>query len=212
MGEGARAPRSTGSEAGFAPVDGGRLHFEKLGDGGAIVLLHGFALDLRIWDDQFERLARDYLTIRYDLRGFGRSSAPAGAPYSHAGDLERLLEHLGVERAHLVGMSLGGTVSIDFALRKPESVRSLTLISSGLAGYRRRFPAADSVLKPVYERAREAGPEAAKGAWLGGPLFRPAMERPELRARLSAIVGGYSGWHFANRDAQAEMEPPAAAR
>lgn len=85
-----------------------RLFCEVAGMGQAVVLLHGFTLDLRMWDDQFLPLAQQFRVVRYDLRGFGRSALPTNAPYSHFEDLKALLDHLGIIQAHLVGLSKGG--------------------------------------------------------------------------------------------------------
>ena len=75
-------------------LNGNRLHVEEAGAGPAVVLLHGFTLDARMWDDQFRPLAQRFRAIRYDLRGFGRSAVPGDEPYSHAEDLRALLDRL----------------------------------------------------------------------------------------------------------------------
>ena len=89
-------------------VNGTRLFCEVAGAGRTVVLIHGFTLDTRMWDDQFLPLARHFHVVRYDLRGFGRSAVPTGAPYSHIDDLRALLERLGVVEVSLVGLSKGG--------------------------------------------------------------------------------------------------------
>ena len=79
-----------------------------------LVLLEGGNLDLQMWDLQFTELASKYRVIRYDVRGFGRSGAQ-GASYLAHEDLLALLDHLSIEQAHLVGLSLGGRIAVDFA-------------------------------------------------------------------------------------------------
>ena len=83
------------TQQGFAEVNGTRLYFEVTGTGRPIVLIHGFSLNLRMWDDQIEALSENYRVIRYDVRGFGKSAVPTDRNYSHADDLMALLEHLG---------------------------------------------------------------------------------------------------------------------
>ena len=201
----------THGRSGFAEVNGTCLYYEIAGDGDPLVLIHGFSLDTRLWDDQVQPFARRYQVIRYDLRGFGRA-APPDHPYAHADDLGALLEHLGVARAHVVGLSLGGTVALDFALAYPAATQQLVLIDSGLAGFRTRDKQTRSVLKPVFTKGREAGVEAAKQLWLESPLFAPAREQPAVYERLVAMVTDYSGWHFINREPTREPAPPAARR
>ncbi|WP_052518555.1 alpha/beta fold hydrolase [Archangium violaceum] len=110
----------------FAPVNGARLHYELQGDGFPVVLLHGGLLDLRLWDSQVGPLARHFTTLRYDQRGFGRTVAPEG-PYAPHEDLRALLDHFSMDRAHVVGLSFGGRVALDFALAWPERVSCLVL-------------------------------------------------------------------------------------
>jgi len=74
-------------QTGFMAVNGTRLYYEVAGHGEPIVLIHGFTLDTRMWDDQFDAFARSYRVIRYDARGFGRS-APIIGPYSVCDDLK----------------------------------------------------------------------------------------------------------------------------
>lgn len=76
----------------YFDLNGTRLYCEIAGSGPAVVLIHGFTLDTRMWDDQFLPLAQQFQAIRYDLRGFGRSAAPTDEPYSHVDDLEALLD------------------------------------------------------------------------------------------------------------------------
>ena len=116
-------------------VNGTQLYCEETGAGPALVLIHGFTLDTRMWDDQFGLFAEHYHVIRYDLRGFGQSAVPADTLYAHFDDLKALFDALGIEQAHLVGLSKGGGVALDFALAFPAYVRSLVLIDSILGGF-----------------------------------------------------------------------------
>ena len=114
----------------FATINGTRLYFEIAGSGQPLVLLHGFTLDTRMWDDQFEPLTREFQVIRYDMRGFGQSGPPASERYAHADDLRDLLDHLRVDKAHLVGLSKGGAIALDFTLAYPRRVNKLVLIDT----------------------------------------------------------------------------------
>ena len=202
---------------GFVERDGGRLYYEVTGDGReVVVLVHGFSLDARMWDDQVEALGQRYRVVRYDARGFGRSSVPeVGVPYSHADDWMAVLGKAGVgagEQVHVVGLSMGGAMSVDFALSYPAVLRSLTLIGSGLRGF--KPPAHLPPITPgIAEVAAAEGLEKAKEAWLRLPLFAPALERREVGERLRRMVEGYSGWHWVHEDDPGiQPELPAAQR
>src|SRR5262245_48758389 len=104
---------------GFAPVAGTRLFYEVKGAGPAVVLIHGGQLDSRMWDDQFDALAKGFTVIRYDVRGYGGSFQP-DRPYSDADDLAGLLDYLETQKVHVVGLSLGGRIAVDFAVAHPK--------------------------------------------------------------------------------------------
>src|ERR1035438_5607654 len=116
-------------------VNEGDLFFEWAGSGEAVVFLHGFGMDSRMWAPQFEDLQSTFRVIRYDLRGFGRSSLPPHSGYAHEDDLNALLSSLGAAPAHVVGLSMGGRMTLRFAAAYPQSVRSLVLADSALDGH-----------------------------------------------------------------------------
>ena len=191
---------------GFVEVDGGRLHYQIDGEGDPLVLLHGFGLDARMWDGEVERFGRDHAVVRYDLRGFGRSTLPT-APFTHFGDLRALLLQLGLARVDLVGLSMGGGVAVDFALSHPELLRSLVLVDTIVGGFKWRTDG--KAMGAAWAAAKTGGLPAARAAWLANPLFAPALEDPEVAARLRTMVDDYSGWHFLNDSPQRPLEPPA---
>ncbi|MFD6228857.1 alpha/beta fold hydrolase [Streptomyces sp. NPDC060232] len=116
------------------PDDHGHLSYVVTGDGPPVVLVHAGIADHRMWDAVVPALAERYTVIRYDLRGFGQSAPPSG-PFTEAGDLRRLLDHLGHERVRLVGASWGGRVAVDFTLTHPDRVHSLALLAAPWPGY-----------------------------------------------------------------------------
>jgi pimeloyl-ACP methyl ester carboxylesterase len=123
-------------ETGGIEVNGGRLEFDVAGNGPPVVFLHPGLWDRRTWDDQFGLFSRTYRVVRYDARGYGRSSRPEpGRSYSHVEDLSAVLDAAGVDRAALVGCSMGGAIALDFALAEPERVSALVLAAPGLAGF-----------------------------------------------------------------------------
>lgn len=187
------------------------MYYEAAGSGPAVVLLHGFSLDTRMWDDQFEPLAERFRVIRYDLRGFGKSALPSGEAYSHVDDLKALLDHFDLHRVTLVGLSKGGAVALDFALTFPQRTSGLVLMDTVLHGFSwsAEASARDGL---VWQRAKEGGIPAAKGSWLTHPLFAPAQRQPAVAARLAQMVNDYSGWHFVNSNPERALEPYAAQR
>ena len=199
------------SQQGVADVNGTRLFYEIAGEGEPLVLIHGFTLDTRMWDDQFAPLAMHHRVIRYDARGFGQSAPTGDAAYAHADDLAALLDHLGVARVTVVGLSLGGGIAIDFALAYPAMVAALVPVDAALGGHQ-WSEEWNTQVGPVWRTARSAGIDAGKALWLALPLFAPAREQPAVGARLAAMVADYSGLHWLHGDPQRGGESPASER
>ncbi|WP_159872687.1 alpha/beta fold hydrolase [Novosphingobium sp. 9U] len=104
-------------------------------DGPALVLLHGQGGDLHSWDELWTKLSSKHHVVRYDLRGYGNSTAVSGGVFSHADDLALLLDAMSLEACELAGVSMGGGIALNFALNYPERVRRLVLISPQILGW-----------------------------------------------------------------------------
>jgi 3-oxoadipate enol-lactonase len=213
-------PDATSAPAGRSAVDaagvtavlarpGARLAYQVAGDGLAVVLIHGFGLDMRMWDAQLSPLAARFRVLRYDCRGFGASGPldPA-VPYAHVEDLVALLDHLGIEAAALVGLSFGGQLAAEAALAAPARVTRMALLSSVLDGvpWDKESWAG---LKTVAAQVETHGVLAGRQAWLAHPLFAAALEQPAVASQLAAMVAGYPGQHWLGQDPHRRPGPPA---
>lgn len=125
---------SVSPDSGYISVDGGKLFFETAGKGETIVLLHDGMVNREIWDEQFPVLAKTYRVVRYDRRGYGKSTDPQ-ASYSHIEDLNQVFLQLRIDKAIVFGMSSGGGLAIDFALKYPAKVSALVLVGAVVSGY-----------------------------------------------------------------------------
>jgi pimeloyl-ACP methyl ester carboxylesterase len=168
------------------------IYFELAGSGEpTIVLLHGGMLDRRMWDGQFELLARTHRVLRYDASAHGNSTLPPDVYWDFA-DLRELMNRLEIERAVLVGLSLGGKTAIDLALENPERVEAIVAVSTGLSGY--RFTS-DFYLeqRDVMIQAWRAGEfdavvEAFQRCWTDGPNRAPEDVDPEVRENVRIMA------------------------
>lgn len=117
----------------YLPLPDHRLHYRIDGETGPwLVFCNSLATDLTMWDAQVAALSDSFRILRYDRRGHGGSSAPAG-PCSLAdlgGDVIALLDHLGISRAHFCGLSIGGMVGQWLALNAPERIERLVLCAT----------------------------------------------------------------------------------
>lgn len=132
------------------------LYYEIHGQGEPIVLLHSGGADLRDWQFIAPQLAQNYRVIAFDGHGAGKSP-PLLEPANFVEDLKNLLDRLQIERAILVGHSIGGQIATDFALAYPDRVSKLVLVAPGLSGHR-FSPAVEEWFGQVWA----AAPDAAK--------------------------------------------------
>src|ERR1700753_2378644 len=116
-------------------VDGAALVIETVGTGCPLLLVHGLGDDRRAWDPICGLLSEERRVIRYDLRGFGESLEFGQTPFRHSSDLHDVLDSLAIAQCDLLGVSLGGSVCLNFALDFPERVGRLALISPSLVGW-----------------------------------------------------------------------------
>jgi pimeloyl-ACP methyl ester carboxylesterase len=122
-----------------AQLNGIEIDYEVSGRGRAVLMSHGYSATRRMWRGQHRFLGDRYRLISWDMRGHGQTASPADpAQYSHAltvADMKALLEHLGIQRAVVGGLSLGGTMSLEFYVTHPHMVEALILCDTG-PGYR----------------------------------------------------------------------------
>jgi 3-oxoadipate enol-lactonase len=120
----------------FALINSIVLHYKREGkaNGIPIVFINSLGTDLRIWDAIISSFAASYSIVRYDKRGHGLSDSPPPS-YSirdHSSDLTGLLDHLHIEKAIIVGISVGGMIALDFAYRHPARVKALILCDTAV--------------------------------------------------------------------------------
>jgi 3-oxoadipate enol-lactonase len=198
-------------QTGFADINGGNLYYEVAGNGPTLVLAHAGVADRRMWDDQFLVFAQSYQVIRFDFWGYGKSTIDKGTFFLHE-DLYQLLKFLGIERAHLMGCSLGGRVIIDLALAHPDVATSLVVVGSGLGGYSFEGEAlmryVEQIIAAREQEDDEREIELKLQFWVDGRSRTPNQVNPQVRKRARQMLTGRPGI----RGEGQQLEPQAIGR
>lgn len=167
-------------------ANGIEINYEIEGNGPVVTFSHALSTSLHLWDEQARALRGRYRVLRYDTRGHGQTSAPAG-PYTLeqlADDLHGLLTGLGIAQTHFVGLSMGGMIGQTFALKYPAMVASLVLCDTTS-----RYPAAAA---SVWEERIRTAQAQGMGSIAEGVLAR-WFTAPFL-ARRKDLVDRVQGW------------------
>jgi pimeloyl-ACP methyl ester carboxylesterase len=206
------APSNMKAESGVADVNGARIAYDVAGSGPAVLLLHAGIGDRRMWDAQVPVFAKHFMVVRFDARGFGETRKP-DAPFASYADAIGLLDHLGISRAHLIGVSMGSQTAIEAAIAAPERVSALVAVAA-----RTGTPVSPALragwekVDELYEAGDIAGAvEYELRMWVDGPERGPDAVDPEMRERVREMNAAL----FVRDDEAGEeitLEPPAAER
>jgi pimeloyl-ACP methyl ester carboxylesterase len=213
-------PESTQPAHSFADVNGTKLYYEIAGAGHPLVLIHEGIADSRMFDDQFSIFAQQYRVVRYDLPSFGQSDIPpVDVPISLSENLRGLLAFLGIEKTYLLGMSMGGSLALDFTLAHPDMVDALILVASGVSGH--EMTSFETVYKAIGEEIEEAAKrgdyerasELETRIWVDGPERTPQQVDPLVRQRMYEMnLYNYQRMGNAEFPLPQPLDPPAIAR
>ena len=174
-------------------VDGGRLFVAIDGGGPPLLMLHGWTLDHRAFAPQTAELSRHLTTIAPDRRGFGRSTAPPGL-VAEIDDIDRILDALGLDDVHLLGMSQGARVALRYAALRPPRLRSLIVQGAVVDGLTAEADDPERIPLTRYIALAEAGRlDALREAWLAHPMMSLAGVDANAAALVHDIVAGYQG-------------------
>ncbi|HFQ91209.1 MAG TPA: alpha/beta hydrolase [Desulfobulbus sp.] len=179
--------------SGRAEGNGVTISYRCFGTGRDVVLIHGFAANSAFWNIRILlTLARHCRVTAYDLRGHGYSSMPATGytPTHMAADLDMLLDHLGIERAHLVGHSFGGTVALQYGLLHPERVRGITMADSRVRSLQPTQRPRDWANWPeARENLRQMGIEIDADEKEAGLFLLEQLARPQWLEQREKLKG-----------------------
>jgi pimeloyl-ACP methyl ester carboxylesterase len=169
--------------SGYVNLGDGKLYYEMKGKGETLVLCHAGFVDSRMWDGQLEDFSQHYRVLRFDMRGFGKSD-PARSPVSRRQDLYNLLHELGIEKAHVLGCSMGGEIAIDFTLEHPEMVSSLIIVSGIPGGFEMQGEPPSQVIEMLQSLEQgnlERVSELQIQLWVDGIYRQPEQVDPRVR-------------------------------
>lgn len=183
------SPEST---EGFIDHNDARIHYTSHGQGPVLAFVHAGIADCRMWQPQIEHFSSHYRVITFDLRGYGQTAMVAGE-YSNADDLKAVLDAFGIEKAAILGCSMGGSAAINFTLQNPQRVQALIPICAGVDGYEVE-DTADS--EAQWQQAMEAEKqkdfdryaEIIVHLWIDGPRRKPEEVNPAVRAFVKEML------------------------
>ena len=210
-----RVPQNPGIEVMpyASSTDGVKLYFEETGSGTPIIFVHEFAGDHRSWEPQLRHFGQRYRVVAYNARGYPPSDVPAEvSAYSQAqaaDDILAVLDHLGLEKAHIVGLSMGGFATLHFGFRHPGRALSLTVAGCGYGaepGKRQMFQSeADAIVATL----RTEGMPVFAERYAYGPT-RVQFENKDPRgfAEFKAALAEHDPVGAANTQAGVQRERP----
>jgi pimeloyl-ACP methyl ester carboxylesterase len=185
---------------GFVPVKDGKLFYEESGKGEPLVFIHGHSFDHYEWDPQFYTFSKKYRVIRYDVRGYGRSSMPVEfSGTSHADDLAKLLDALKIKKAHVAGLSMGGFIGLDFLVTHQDRILSLTL-ASGDVWMGSPGPAVPWTADAIAARRKEInelyrnGIDSFKRSWFNMLTIRQGTPIEHIRKPIWNMIYKWDAW------------------
>ncbi len=193
--------------------DGVRLHYVETGAGTPVVFVHEFAGDHRSWEAQLRHFGRRYRCIAFNARGYPPSDVPESpSAYNQAraaDDIAAVMTHIGLARAHVVGLSMGGFATLHFGFRHPARALSLCVAGCGYGAepeQRERFRAEAAV---IAERLKKEGMAAFAQSYAVGPT-RVQFERKDPRgfAEFKRMLGEHSALGSANTQIGCQRERP----
>lgn len=153
--------------------DGVKLHYEEAGSGTPVVFVHEFAGDSRSWEPQMRHFARRYRCIAYNARGYPPSDVPADMEqYSQArarDDIRCVLDSLGIQRAHIVGLSMGAFATLHFGMHYGHRALSLTIAGGGYGAHPAQYPKFQADAKVNAEFIRKEGMARFAATYGHGP-------------------------------------------
>ena len=170
-------------------IDDTAIAFDQAGAGEAVLLLHAGIADRSMWDAQMESLSANHNVIRIDFRGFG-DSLRTTTPFTNAGDVVAVMDALGLEEVHLVGVSMGSRVAAEVAAMHPDRLTSLTLVSTMLGcgtPPESMFALWREVTDLLEAREFEAANELEMNLWIDGPNRSPADLDQLFRRNVAAM-------------------------
>ncbi len=178
-------------------ANGIQVNYTVEGEGPWVVMSHSLACNLSMWDEQAAALSKRYRVLRYDLRGHGGTEAPSG-DYTFdmlAYDAHALLDALGIKSCHWVGLSIGGMIGQEFALKFPGVFKTLVLADTSSRNPPEAKPVWEARVKTAREKGMDGVVEPTLQRWLTEPYRK---SHPETAARLAAMirstpVAGYAG-------------------
>ena len=174
------------TNSGYVQSDGANIYYQIIGEGEPLVLLMGFGADGDVWELHSAEYSKHFTCIILDNRGVGRSDAPSG-PYSSemmAGDTIAVMDHLGIAKAKVAGISMGGAIAQSLALNYPDRVSCLVLIST--------WPVFNNYAKTIYRnliKLRKVSDPADFMELLQLWIFAP----PYYETRMNELKEGQQG-------------------
>lgn len=176
----------------YIEINGVKIHYDLQGNGTALVLIHAGIANLNMWDAQMKPFGGQFRVLRHDVRGFGETPDPAG-DYTDHDDLAELMNAKGIEKAHILGISNGGRIAMDFALVYPNMVNKLVLVAPGLGGFQMPADPWSDELFAKIDALQEAGDlesaaELVSQVWVDGPNRQASDLDPAFRQRAYELV------------------------
>lgn len=177
--------------------DGIKLYYEESGTGSPVIFVHEFAGDYRSWEPQVRYFSRRYRCITYNARGYPLSDVPDELSYysqdSATDDIAAVLRHLGVEQAHVVGLSMGAFATLHLGLRYPEKARSLVVAGCGYGADPERRTQFRNEAEASAQMFEQEGSERTAATLAEGPT-RVQFQRKDPRgwAEFAAMLAEHS--------------------
>jgi 3-oxoadipate enol-lactonase len=178
-------------KSGFLDIGKAKIYYEEKGIGTPFIMIHGGFIDRRMWDNQFDYFSKDYRVIRYDVRNHGLTTSDSDT-YTNYEDLNNIMEKLKIDKAIVMGLSMGGLITIDFAIAHPEKVLAIIPVSTGISGNTKKdagWKEFDKNLNDAFAKDDlELAAEYMLRSWTDGPKRTPERMDKTIRDNVKIML------------------------